>query len=242
MFYRFVGSRRKSIDLDDMFSGACFLVGGSPQLEDIDIDLFKYKGIVSMAMNNTATLFTPTMWIGADTEDKYSNSILLDPAITKFNYITRVTNKIGGETLWRDVPNSIFLSSKDINPRAFFNKSRDFVWWHNVFMLALQVLHRLGFRKVYAVGCGFKISQEEQYAHESNLNDKQVDYNQRTYDMVIRQFKDVMKHADGFEVVSCTPDSRINDFVDYEPFEDAIKRENAKIPKNDTINVKHPLP
>lgn len=93
------------------------------------------------------------------------------------------------------------------------------------------------------VGCSFDISQDNQYAFESDLDERQIEYNAKTYDMIIRNFTETLPHLKnvGVEVISCTRDSKINHLIDYVEYEEAIEKESALIPEPDTINVKHPV-
>ena len=127
MFYRFVGNRRKAIDLYDLYhGGTCFLVGGSPDIEWLSSSITD-TGIVTMAMNNVAALFKPTLWIGADVPDNYSTSILVDPSYMKFTYISRCNHRIM-DKYWKDIPNTMFFGSRDMTHREFFHRGRDFIW------------------------------------------------------------------------------------------------------------------
>ena len=242
MFFRFIGPRRKAIDLDNIYSGSCFLAGGG--LTDEEARKLENPNIVTMAMNNTAAMFTPTLWAGADKPEHYSTSILKNPSIMKFTYITR-SRRIVEDTPWKNLPNTMFITGiGTYKPNAFFARGRDFLWWRNVFMMSLQILHRLGFNRVYTVGCGFNISKESQYGFESDLTPEQIKYNQRTYSMVINQVKEVLQHAPDahFEVVSCTPNSRLHDSVRYQELDSALEEEVAKVPEHSTVDCLHPVP
>jgi len=245
MFYRFIGDRRKAIDLENFYSGSsCFLVGGSPNLDcDNQFELLQQQGIVTMAMNNVATKFKPTFWIGADKPANYSKSILYDNSYLHFAYLSRCGELIDG-IRWQDFKNVLFLGSRpDIKAPSFFKPIRYFVWWHNIFLVALQVLYHLGFEKVYTVGCSFKIDYERQYSYKSRLKKEQIEYNQKTYDMVIKQLNEVMKFSNGvnFELISCTRKSKLNEICDYEKFGDILEEMKRKIPEHNTIDIKHPL-
>jgi hypothetical protein len=240
MFFRFIGTRRKAIDLNGAFSGACFLLGGSPQLNQVK-DLLVDQPIVTAAMNNTAAVVRPNIWIGADIPINYSASVVLDPAPMKFAFITRRDHPIGDVT-WKDVPNTYFMSSKQEGAEAFFLKNRDFTWGKNIFTVSLQVLYRLGFTTVYTVGCAFHINKNYQYCYDTDLNDAQVDWTARTYDMVLRQMRDILKHKpNSFQVVSCTPNSRLNDLVGFCKLEDAIGNATIGIPAHQTKGCRHPV-
>jgi hypothetical protein len=240
MFFRYIGGMRKSIDLDDIFSGSCFLLGGAPCLGDVK-DKLENTPVIKFAMNNTATIVRPDLWVGADVSKNFSDSVLLDPGPMKFAYITRRDNMICG-TKWKDVPNTYFMTSVEMKSNEFFIKNRDFVWDKNVFTLALQIAYRLGFRRVYLVGCSFKITQDSQYCYSTKLDAGQVRYNQRTYNTAVDKLKNLLRFADSakLEIISCTPDSKANDILRYVPLDDALQEELAKIPPHSTVGCNHP--
>ena len=244
MFYRYIGTRRKPADIDNLFRGACVLVGGGPQYTEC-LDALKNPNILTMAMNNTAVSFRPDLWIGCDQAANYSNSILLNPTIMKFAQLNRMgcelTDRPGVK--WRTLPNTFFFPIKSDFPfRSFFHRGKYFGWWKNVFLAALLVIYRLGFNKVYTVGCGFHITVKDQYGFPSNLDEGQVKYNQRTYNLAVNQVRAILPYAveANFEIISCTPGSKLNDIVPYEPFEKVCEELIAKVPMHDTLNVKHP--
>lgn len=241
MFYRYVGLRRKAVDLYNLYQGSVVLVGGGPQHKEW-VSALQHPNIVTMAMNNTAVSFRPTMWIGCDVAANYSPSILMNPTIMKFAQHNRMGCEIAG-TKWRALPNTYFFNAKaEPDMKAFFQRGKFMGWWKNVFVAALQLCAWLGFNRVYAVGCGFKISKTDQYGFPSNLTDEQIAYNQRTYDMTIRQVRELLPIANEarFEIVSCTPDSKLNDLVRFRPFNEVFAELSALVPAHDTLHVEHP--
>jgi 2-polyprenyl-3-methyl-5-hydroxy-6-metoxy-1,4-benzoquinol methylase len=44
-----------------------------------------------------------------------------------------------------------------------------------------------------------------------------------------------------FELISCTPDSKLNDVVPYREFDEAWAEEVARVPEHNTVNSRHPL-
>lgn len=244
MFYRYVGTRRKAIDLDNTFSGACVLVGGGPQHKEY-IDAFEKANFVTMAMNNTAVSFKPKLWIGCDQAANYSPSILLDPTIMKFAQLNRMGCELPNRpgVKWRMLPNTYFFPIQSEYPvRSFFLRGKNIGWWKNVFAAALQIIYRLGFSRVYTVGCGFNISVDKQYGFPSNLDERQVNYNQNTYNLAVGQTKSILPFAveANFDIISCTPDSQLNTLVPYEPFDEVYKTLQAQVPAHDSLNVRHP--
>lgn len=241
MFYRFVGLRRKAIDLDNLYQGACVLVGGGPHHIEV-LDQLKDDRLLTLALNNTAVSFRPTMWIGLDGADNYSKSILKNPTIMKFTKLSRMGCLIDGSK-WRTMPNTYFFPDRtESNMKGFFMRGKYLGWWKSGFTGALQLLYRLGFNTVYTVGCGFKISATDQYGFPSNLTDEQVAYNQRTYDMTLRQMRELQPMAieANFQLISCTPDSALNDIVPYRPFDEVFNEMVSRVPAHDSVNVTHP--
>ena len=243
MFYRFVNKVRKAVDLENFHSGSCFLVGGNPQIECPDQwELLQKSGIMTMAMNNVAVKFKPTFWIGADKPINYSKSILYDSSFLHFAYLSRCTEKIE-DKVWWDLDNTLFIgSSADIKAKNFFKPLNHFVWWQNVFMIAIQILYHLGFRTVYTVGCKFEIYQQGQYSYGNFLTPEQVNYNKKTYRMVLGQLNGIIPHFEeaGFELVNCTMNSVLSG-IKFMNFKDAIDLELSKIPEHDAKNVNHPV-
>ena len=249
MFYRYEKSRRIPVDLDNMFKGqTCFLLGGAPELKEHAESLQKAK-IVTMAMNNTATVVHPTMWIGADKAMNYSPSVLMDPSIMKFNYYnitnpSRLMSKpLGTETLMRDLANMFWVCGESkMDFKLFWHKGRNFVWWKNVFLLAVQICYRLGFKDVFCVGTGFKISEDKQYAYDTKLTPDQVLYNQRVYDGQIRQLRKILDGSKdhGFKLFSSTQDSKLNDILEYVDVDAAIQHAEKVIPSPILHGLDHP--
>ena len=245
MFYRFTpDSRRKCIDLKDTYSGTIFLCGGHPSLNQEPLDLLYKPGIVTMAMNNTGTVFKPNLWVCADKAMCYSGSIIEDPSIQKFPRLLYQDDIIHETPLkrWKHMPNTYFYGvSEDFKYHQILETSSLFVWWKNVFMIAVQLCHHLGFRKVYCCGTAFKIPDEKHYAYDVNLSPTQVDYNKRTYHNALGNFVRCQRFLEqgGMEFISCTPDSSINNHIPYIPFTEAIEQTRAKLPEPNLTQVKH---
>ena len=239
MFFRYDKGVRIPVDLDNMFSGSCFIAGGHPSLLKENLELLKQPGIPVISINNTASKIPTNIWIGMDKPMCYSSRILLDPKIMKFSVVSRrdllvPTNNIKIGTKMKDLQNMYFFgTNENFNIHNFLNSQRDFVWWKNTFYDVIQLAYRLGFRRVYLIGCGFKISKEQQYSYKTNLDNHQINYNQRTYNNFVEKMKLLKPHfkQKGFEIISCTPDSALNDFYPFMKFEDAVKEILKDFPK-----------
>ena len=234
MFFRYDKGCRIPVDLDGMFSGSCFIAGGHPSLLKENLELLKQPGIPVISMNNTASTVPTDIWIGMDKPKCYSERILLDPKIMKFTIVSRRDLIVGNKKMI-ELPNMYFFGANEkyFNVSNFLNQNRDFVWWKNTMYNSLQLAYRLGFRKVYLIGCAFKISQETQYSYKTKLDNHQINYNQRTYNNFVEKMKLLKTHfkEKGFEIVSCTPNSALNGIYPFVPFEDAVKEILKDFPK-----------
>ena len=214
------------MDFDGTFKGGCFLAGGHPSLLNEDLALLNQPGVMVMAMNNTASVLPRTdFWIGGDKPLCYSPRILKDPRIMKFAMISR-RNILAHDIDWKFIPNTYFYgTTENWDIHNFLNLNRDFVWWKNTFYIAIQLLYRLGFRKIYLVGCKFDIKGEKQYAYDMQLENDAVNWNTKTYNQVVTnmiKIKDHFKQKD-FRLISCTPGSPLNDHFETMSFEEAVK-------------------
>jgi len=244
LFYRFTKDRRrKAVDLYDLYGGSVFLCGGHPSLKNEDLSLFSKPGISTLAMNNTATMFRPSFWVCADKPECYSPSVIHDPGILKFARLCHSHRQVGNGLLWNHMPGTLFYSDSEsaFKLNNVLHRSNKFAWWKNVFIIAIQLCYRLGFRKIYLCGVGLQIEKDAQYAYPSGLTDGQVNKNKGCYNNVYMQLRDIMPHYNrfGLRFVSCTPDSRSNEFLPYMPLTTAVAETLSNYPKVETINVKH---
>jgi len=232
MFYRFgKGDIRLAIDMDNIFLGeALFIAGGAPSLARFAADIRGYSvgGLrfepPILAINNAGMEVPASLWVGGDKPVCYSESILCDPVPMKFGVISRHKETVNGRP-WAEWPNTYFFGTKeDFNRKNFLHRNRDLVWWKNTFFIALQLAYRLGFRRAYLVGCGFKISKEAQYAWRTHLGDDEIKWNQRLYGDTVNVLRDLLPTLDagGFKIVSCTEDSAANEFLPFRHHEEVL--------------------
>ena len=240
MFYKFNALNcRIPIDLDGTFNGSCFLAGGHSSLANEDVALLNQPGIQTMAMNNTASVVPSDFWIGCDQPMCYSPRILKDPKIMKFAMISR-RNILAHDIDWKFIPNTYFFGTTDKwDIHNFLNSNRDFVWWKNTFYIAIQLLYRLGFRKVYLVGCKFDMNNDDkQYSYNTKLDKDAVEWNQRTYGHIVKNMIKLKPHFEkkDFKLISCTPDSPLNKHYETMTFNEAVSDALTGFPKEYNID------
>jgi hypothetical protein len=232
VFYRYTqAGARIPVDLEGLYQDeTLFLLGGSPTLKDLDLELLLQAGVVTMGMNNVPTVFKPSLWLCADKPQCFSPHIYTAPEIMKFNMISRRDLIVPGtQKRLRQCPSMFFFGAREsgFTFNNFLDPAHDLVWWRSVFPMALQLAFRLGFRKVFLVGCGFHMPKEkgEQYAWNTELTKDQAQYSQNTYNRDLQRLKALKRTFDRgrFEVKSSTPGSKAHGILDYVPLERAVE-------------------
>jgi len=241
MFFRYNRLNcRIPADLDDLYNGSVILAGGSPVLkEEKNLHLLNEPGVMVMSMNNTASIVPSDLWIGADKPRCYSHRILRDPKIMKFAMISRRNILAADYIDWKFMPHTYFFGTSDkFNIDNFLSYDRNFVWWKNIFYISIQILYRLGFRKIYLIGCQFKIEKDSQYAYGAKLDDEAVVWNKKTYNTVVKNMKKLKPTFErkNLEIVSCTPGSPLNDIYPTCTPEDAVKEILTDYPQSYDID------
>jgi hypothetical protein len=250
VFYRYSkAGARTPVDLDGLYQGeTLFLLGGSPSLRNLNLEALRRPGVVTLGMNNVPCFFPrPNLWICADKPLCFSPHIFTSPEITKFTMISRRGLEVpdtGGRRIM-DCPNMYFFgASEKFTFENFLDPGRDLVWWRSVFPMALQLAYKLGFRKIFLVGCGFHMNKAkgEQYAWKTKLTDDQAQYSHNTYSRDVDRLKALLPTfaERGLQVLSSTPRSRANAFLTYVPLEEAVAEAlKGKPVQSDTSTLIH---
>lgn len=250
MFYRYTkAAARIPVDLEGMYDGeTLFLMGGSPKLRELPLDLLRQAGVITLGMNNLPCFFPkPNLWVCADKPLCFSPHIFTSPEITKFTMISRRGLEVpdtGGKRIM-DCPNVFFFGAHErFTYKNFLDPGRDLVWWRSVFPIALQLAWKLGFKKVFLVGCSFNMNKKtgEQYAWKTKLTADQAQYSHNTYVKDVARLRALLPTfaRKGFEVISSTPDSAANEFLSYVPLDQAVEEAlRGKPVQSDTSTLIH---
>jgi hypothetical protein len=95
----------------------------------------------------------------------------------------------------------------------------------SVMLAALKLCIYLGFRRIFLLGCDFRMEHGEQnYAFEQSRAAAAVNGNNSTYRALFDRFKHLRPELEkaGIEVYNCNPDSALTVF-DHVPFEEAVE-------------------
>lgn len=245
--------------LCDLFQGrSAFLICGGPSLTSHELRLLQGRGIVTMSVNNAATVFRSQLWVSVDTAGNFADGIWKDPGIMKFvpkgNLDHRIVVRsedgqlLESEEIVRSMPNvfcfernSDFLAEQWLRESTFNYGNRDDVADVNgdkgarsVMYVAIKLLYILGARTVFLLGCDFRMAQgAKNYAFEQDRDPSSVQGNNRSYEVFARRIQLVLPHlrSAGVRVFNCTPGSALTVFP-YVRFEDAVRFAQKEMPRD----------
>lgn len=125
--------------IGDLFRDqSLFIIGSGPSFKDVNHDLLKQPGIMTMAVNNAPKTFRPDLWLSADDPPSFLKSIWVDPKITKFARFDHAEKFIFDSMTWRmtqrrvaDCPNVYFWKANDhFQPKQFLTENS--INWGNI--------------------------------------------------------------------------------------------------------------
>jgi len=146
----------------------------------------------------------------------------------------------------RQMPGVLFYRRSDHFDHGRFLKSDTINWGQDgedtdslgikgkrsVMLAALHLLHYLGFRTVYLLGCDFKMAGDRKYAFDENRSAQAIRHNNILYESLHKRFEALKPHFDqqGFKVINCSPGSELSVFERME-FSDAVEAAGAECGK-----------
>jgi len=236
--------------LGDMYRGVpAFLICSGPSLITHDLSRLNHRGILTYSVNNAATVVRTQLWTSVDDPGNFADVIWRDPAIMKLVPSAHFEKKF----VVRNQADQLVPSEERVGdmPAVFgFRRNENFVaeqWlyedtfnWGNhgekvdsqgnkgsrsVMYVALRMLFYLGVRKVFLLGCDFKMELGKQnYAFPQDRSPGSVRGNNSSYRILnsrLIQLKPYFER-EGFDVYNCTPDSGLTVFP-YMSFDAAIE-------------------
>lgn len=139
----------------------------------------------------------------------------------------------------KDCPNVFFADCDEPKqPEDLFNlRAHDvnFVWHKNTMAIALHILVWMGAKKIHLLGCD--LGGNKDYYDNRVLTNDQRDYNRRLYGHLNDYLKWFQKEGidRGIDLISCTPNSPINEYCMYYDLKDALRVSKSKVPGNGKI-------
>ncbi len=238
---------RASLALEGMYRGSSvFLICNGPSFVTLDQNLLRKPGVMTFGINNGAKTFRPDMWTCVDDPERFLKSIWLDPKIQKFVPFSHMEKKIFDNEKWQpmdvkvgECPNVFgycrnekfhaarFLIENSIN----WGNHADFDGGRSVMLPAIRILHMLGFRKIYLLGCDMKMSETYTYHFDETRGKGAVSGNMSTYNRLKNEYLPELKkyfEEEKLEIYNCNPESELKVFP-FISFTDAIKEASSKL-------------
>lgn len=238
---KFFTRDRSSLPLEGLYRGSsAFLICNGPSFTGLDHNLLRKPGVMTFGMNNGPKSFRPNFWTCVDDPVRFLKSIWLDSRILKFVPQSHFEKPIFDNEKWEpmkikvgDCPNVMgYCRNEKFHAARFLTENSlnwgchaDYGGCRSVMLPALRILHLLGFRKIYLLGCDMKMSQAYTYHFDEKRDPGAVNCNMSTYDRLKSEYLPQLKpifEADGCYIYNCNPDSELKVFP-FVSFEDAIK-------------------
>lgn len=231
--------------------GSAFLVLGGPSANTEPTEKLTERGVWSLAVNNVAAHIRVNAFLCSDPPSKFHDGIWRDPSVMKFiptvklkGKRARLRKKIGGEFLSAEITTASSPNTWGFGRRSWL--SLDQSWfltpeaaWGNhksgaertgqpkvvqTMLLGLRVLQYLGARKIFLLGCDFRMpvtgpiysfAEKKNEGGVSNCNDVYKVLNKWLHALrpVFERF--------GFYTYNTNQHSRLTAF-EYVPFEHAV--------------------
>jgi len=228
------------VDLVGTYKGrSAFMICNGPSFVKLDHEKLKLPGVVTFGINNGPKTFRPDFWTCVDDPVRFLKSIWLDPKIKKFIPQSHFEKPIFDNEKWENMemkvgecPNVVgYRRNEKFNAQRFLAENT--LNWGNhkqwgggrsVMLPSLRILHLLGFRKVYLLGCDMKMSQSYTYHFDEQRSKGAVNCNMSTYDRLKSDYLPSLKpifDQEGFQVFNCNSESELKVFP-FISFDEAI--------------------
>jgi hypothetical protein len=211
-----------------------YLCCPGPSLANVDGELLRQAGIMTFALNTAYPKIRPDVWIGMDRPHCYDPRVWWEPFLKIARLLDEngVDTTISGGQHVRYFGNVFFADLEDAEAAEIFQRRAHdvrFVWVKNSFFFALHFMIWMGARRIRLVGCDFGGGRD--YHDDRQLRPEQRESNRRLYAQQIEMLRRLMPsfQANGIELVSCTRDSPINEFVPYRPLADAVAESARRV-------------
>ncbi|NVK30997.1 MAG: hypothetical protein HWE20_08330 [Gammaproteobacteria bacterium] len=213
-----------------------FFVAAGPSLDFVDPAHLNGPGRTVTVMNNAYPKVRPDIWCGMDDPTCYPRELYDEPfiKIMRGGYQNR---EIETGPITRKF-NLFYADCTKPNHRSDIFKLRQhdvkFVWHRSTFMITMHILVWMGYSKIYMFGCDLNTSKQAYTSGTviKGLTDDRIARSQRLYDETndwLRWFaSESPKH--GIEVISCSPESRINEYLPYRDYRNVIGEIESRLP------------
>lgn len=209
-----------------------YLCCPGPSLNLIDPNTINGLGRKVFAINTTYPYIKPDIWLGMDRIECYDRNILYEPFIKIFRAPLYHQLSYNGKPV-SSYDNVFWMTikepEKDKTLFDYRGHGDNFVWHKSTLMVSIHLMVWMGATTIYFVGCD--MGGSEDYYKGNILTQEQRNYNRRLYNVQVKHLNEIVLEGKnrGINFYSSTPNSPINEFMEYIPIENAIKKSEKKI-------------
>jgi hypothetical protein len=200
-----------------------------PSLRYLNPEVLNKPNVLKIALNNAYPYVRPDIWFGMDHPHCYNRSVFWEPFIKVMRGGYQHILCEGREL--KDCFNLYFADLAEGPRENIFNIKEDmtFIWQGNVVASALQIILWMGVKRIHLIGCDLSLDKGDYHDRNIKLSERNKSANALLYKELVEfwKFFSNASSAYGVEVISCTPDSKINDYLTYLPVAEALKRTEA---------------
>ena len=196
------------------------LCGTGPSIRQVDrMPLEANNNLLKVCLNNTFKFITPDLWIGMDAPAAFDSELWSTPGMKYYNKAH--SEKLVRGTAVRDLPETYFYEPflvenvEDISLET--SPYMRFMFEGNTFSVALGVLNWLQVDTVYLIGCALGGSNKISRMGSKKKYDSKRQKQHLTNALNLLRY--LNKHG-RMNLISCTPDSPMNEFLEYIPTEE----------------------
>lgn len=149
------------------FPSACWLIGGGPSLAKLPCDDIARSPVPKMSINLAGNrLIRPNFWTAYDPSIRFHKSIYLDAGVVKFLPRQRAMDLVP-KTNFKvcECPQTYFFDRDPYRGyHDFLNPpSVGIVDWADSLVQAIDIVYRLGFRRLYLAGCELCVRPSQEW-------------------------------------------------------------------------------
>ncbi|MAH49803.1 hypothetical protein CMI37_28520 [Candidatus Pacearchaeota archaeon] len=208
-----------------------YVCGSGPSLKKVNPFDLQVPGVLTVGLNNSYPYIKPDIWFGMDDPHCYSRKIYFEPfmKIMRGGYQNRTCESV---KISHCCPNLFYADCVWGDQNEIFKRKDDetiFIWNGSVTGIALHILLWMGAKNIYLLGSDLS-TKDGDYHYQRGLSKENREYAQNAHDKTNLFYKWFVSagHRNGVNLRSCTPDSKINQYMEYVPLNEALKKSQAR--------------
>ena len=220
-----------------------YLYCPGPSLADVDPGLVHRPGCLVMALTTAYPRVRPDVWVGMDKPECYDERLWREPFV-KICQRSRGNRAVTGQPIRENI-NTFFVDCVEGDVTDMFPPRKDSfncLWAKSSIFAALHYATHIGAKRIHLVGCDMTPPDADgpDYHDDRVLTPDQRAYNRRFHGLLttgLGRWADAARKHD-VTVLSCTPDSPINEIMQYVPIDEALAASEAQPTGKTILHVK----